>query len=214
MKQPLWIFVATLVAVVVACRAVSADGQPVDVRQPAPAQRGLAFSPDTPDRCKWFFITESNVSFVPMDASSPFDKLLIDDSCGLMKNVGSRDAVGASMDLILAQDFHFAPTLRYKRWFGAHSVDLMLGYIPGETEGPTGPILTARYSPARLFQIQIGGCRYRQTTYQYIDPSGWTEERTPLQFFLGIGFGGAAGTALWGVQAILVGAAASAYGGL
>jgi len=200
--KSLCISVFALVALAVAFPAVPAHSQPVDALQPAPARPTLLFNPNTSERCGWFFISESNVSYVPLDSHEPSDKFMVDDSIGLMKNVGSRNAVGASMDAIIAQgDVHYAPTVRYKRWYGTRSVDLMLGYTSSIENGPTGPILTARYSPARLIHMQVGACRFQELFYPNNDPYLPLEERKSLRVFAGIGFGGVPGVALWGVQA-------------
>lgn len=211
--------VVGMVVMLAASGIAPVQAQSVETARPVPAHKTVAFNPNTPDRCDWFFITESNVSITRL--SNPVesgDKLLINDSFGLMKQVGARAAVGASIDFIAAQDLHYAPTLRYKRWYGSRSVDLTLGYVPGELAGPTGPIVAARFSPARLLHIQVGACQYREF-HDHFESYGYSytyslDEQKKMHGFIGIGFGGAAGAALWGVQAIAVGAAASAYSGL
>jgi len=215
--QSRWISVAALLALAVTFPAGSAHGQPVDALQPAPARPALVFNPNTPDRCEWFFITESNINYAPMNA--PNSRFMLDDSFGLMKQVGERTAVGASIDLILAGDVHYAPTVRYKRWHGRQSLDLMLGYVPGELAGPTGPILTARYSPAPRYHMQIGACRYNEdATGLYYPPGSYfpaylVEERKPLRVFAGIGFGGIPGISMWGAQAVVLMVVAATFAG-
>ena len=87
----------------------------------------------------------------------------------------------------------------------------MLGYTSSLENGPTGPILTARYSPARLFQMQIGACQF-QEIHLNSDPNLPVEGRKSLRMFAGLGFGGVPGVSLWAVQAagLLIAAAALA----
>jgi hypothetical protein len=198
-----WIATAVLAACAFALLGFApAHAQPADTLSIDRPPRVLVFNPDTPDRCEWFFVTEFSTSYVPMATVDGYDNFLFDDSFGLMKNAGSHTAVGASMSFLLAQgEIHYTPTVRYKRWLGTRSVDVTLGYAAGELQGPTGPILTARYSPTRWFHMQAGACRIREV--RYLDyPEFSVEERRPIRMFAGVGFGGVAGVGLWAAQAV------------
>jgi hypothetical protein len=168
--------------------------------------RALVFAPDRPERCDYFLVTEFTTSFTGAKPGDAFDSFLYTDAIGVMRNVDRSRAVGASIDVHLANGaVRLAPTLRFKQWLkGRGSVDLLVGYAPStiEQEGVTGVIVDVRYSPAVWCHVQAGACRIRDVSSIFYYPEFRVEEDTRLRLHAGVGLGGVPGVASWGVQAV------------
>ncbi len=169
-------------------------------------RRTIVFTPDRPDRCEYFFVTEFNVSATGVKSQDGVDRFLFTDALGVMRNIDRSRAVGLSLDAHLAAGgIRFAPTIRFKQWLaGRSSLDLLVGYAhtPIEQEGVTGAIVDARYSPTAWFHIQAGACRIRSVSSIWYYPDYHVNEDTQLAFHAGVGLGGVPGVVSWGVQGI------------
>lgn len=181
------------------------------------ARKRFAFNPHPGDRCEYFLVTEFSASFSSARSpQDPVDRYVFTDSFGLMKNLGGRGAVGAAIEVSLAQgEVHYAPTARYKHWLGGmQSVEVTAGHFLSDSPGLIGPIVTARYSPVNYFHLQAGVCRYREqwttVTYPYIYPNSFEfhDERN-YRVFGGVGLAGVPGAISWGGQAVALVIAAS-----
>lgn len=182
----------------------------------AQADRGtLCFNPQPGDRCGSFLITEFSTNVVSTEArdNHSMDRLIATDSFGLMRNLDGGSALGASLDLHLAQsELKFGPSLRYKRWLtGNQSLDLSLGYvIDNDRLGLAGPIGSIRYSPVRYFYLQAGACQFREF---HPVPGTVNEYRKEMKtrVYGGLGFGGVPGAVCWGAQVVGVIVVAAAF---
>jgi len=172
----------------------------------AEPHRTIVFSPDRPDRCDYFFVTEFNLGVTGVKSQDGVDRFLFTDALGLMRNIDRTRAVGVSVDAHLtAGAFRFAPTIRLKQWLaGRSSIDLSLGYATTsiEQEGVAGPIVDVRYSPTTWFHVQAGACRIRNVRSIYYYPTYHVGEDSQVQLHAGVGLGGLPGVISWGAQGI------------
>jgi NADPH:quinone reductase-like Zn-dependent oxidoreductase len=188
------------------------------LREDLGGHRTFAFSPDRPERCDYFWVTEFNTSVTGVNSQDAGDHYLFTDALGLMRNIDRTRAVGVSVDAHLTGGaFRFTPTLRFKQWLaGRSSIDLTLGYAHSSIvqEGVAGPIADLRYSPNAWFHVQAGACRIRNVTSIFYLPDYQVNETTRLQLYAGAGLGGAPGVASWGAQVIGFAALVAALSGM
>jgi hypothetical protein len=174
--------------------------------EPAESRKTIVFSPDRPERCDYFFVTEFNASVTGAQSQDPLDSFLFTDALGVMRNVGRSSALGASVDAHLINgNLSLTPTVRFKQWLGGRSsLDLSLGYANDdlEHEGVVGPIVNARYSVNKWLHLQAGGCRVRNVTSISYVPDYHVTEQSSFQVYGGAGLGGLPGVISWGAQAI------------
>lgn len=172
----------------------------------AEPHRALVFSPDRPERCDFFFVTEFNAGMTGVESQDALDKFLFTDAIGLMWNADRSRAIGVSIDAHLANGaLRFVPTLRAKQWLtGRSSMDLSLGYAftSIEQDGITGAIFQVRYSPTQWIHLQAGGCRVREVSSIWYFPDYHVEEVTQFRIYGGVGLGGVPAVVAWGAQAV------------
>jgi hypothetical protein len=189
----------------------------VGIATPAPAlgnasgfvtepHKAIVFSPDRPDRCDYFFVTEFSTGITGVKSQDGADRFLFTDALGLMRNIDRTRAVGVSIDAHLtAGALRVAPTLRFKQWLaGRSSLDLSLGYAHTSIvqEGVVGPIVDVRYSPTAWFHVQAGACRIRTVSSIFYFPDLHVDQSSRVEFYAGAGLGGVPGVISWGAQAI------------
>ncbi len=207
---------ALAAAAILATAPVNARCDPsADFAEP---HRTIVFSPDRPERCDYFLLTEFSTSLTGVKSQDGVDRFLFTDALGVMRNIDRSRAVGFSIDAHLTGGaFRFTPTLRFKQWLaGRQSFDVSLGYAAAslEQEGVVGPIVQARYSPSSWFHVQAGACHIRNVTSISYYPDYHVNGDTQLQIHAGIGLGGMPGVVSWGVQAIGFAGLALAFGGM
>jgi len=213
---------ALITTALVACMlgGAGAAAEATEAELDVPARRVIVFNPAPPDRAEWFFITEFSTSYVSLNTGDSYDNFIFTDSFGAMRNVGRHDALGASVDMHLAVgQIKPAATLRYKHWFDEkQSLELAAGYLPSETPGMAGPIVSLRYHPTPLVHFQMGAATYRdinqQYFYSYTYPYRTYDERTKVHFHAGMGFDGVLGIGFWGAQLVGTAVLASMLAGM
>ena len=181
-------------------------------------RRAVSFTPDTPQNCATFCITEWGLSVLATQTKRRIDRYVLTDALGLMVNLGRHEAVGASAEMRLAGDIlNLAPTIRYKHWMkGGQSADLLLGYIaasgrPKSSFRPVGPMLEARYTMRATTKLattslRVGVCQYRTSDLdQDLDQDQPEHEKRVLRAYGGLTVGGVPGAAGWGVQLLIFG---------
>ncbi len=172
----------------------------------AEPHRTIVLTPDRPERCDYFFVTEFNAGVTGVKSQDGVDRFLFTDALGLMKNIDHSRAIGASIEAHLtAGATRFAPTIRFKQWLkGRSSVDLSLGYAITSIQqsGVAGPIIDVRYSPNAWFHIQAGACRIRDINSIYYYPVYRVEDTSEVQAYVGAGLGGVPALVSWGAQAV------------
>ena len=168
--------------------------------------RTTSFTPDRPERCTFFFVTEFDAGVTGGRARDVTDRFLFTDALGLMANIDRTRAVGASLDVHLVEGaIRFTPTFRFKQWLaGRRSLDASLGYAfaSAEEEGLVGTIGTIRYSPTQWFHLQAAACRVRNVTSIRYSPDFHVEGDTRFHLYAGVGLGGVPGIVSWGAQGV------------
>lgn len=202
LRASTWLAVAASAVLV----AGPVHAQPDTPHIMAESHKPIVFSPDRPDRCDYFFVTEFSTAVTGVKSQDGLDRYLFTDALGLMRNIDRTRAVGASIDAHLSAGMvRFAPTLRFRQWLADRSsIELSLGYASASItqEGVVGAIANLRYSPAAWCHVQAGACRIRQVRSIFIFPDYRVDQNTQLQLYAGIGLGGVPGVISWGAQAL------------
>ncbi len=184
---------------------------------PKRPRRIFSFTPRRYDQCELFLATEASGARVAITTIDPMDEYLFANGIALMKNIDPRWSVGGGVDVHLARGiFKVAPDVRCRRWFAREqSIEASLGYVTspprnepgGNAIDLVGPIVSARYYPARWFFVQGGVCRFRErrSSYHAETQSLTYSTRDFSKAFGGIGLSGGGGATLWGIEALTVG---------
>lgn len=158
-------------------------------------------------RCDWFLVFEIGAAGIAVRRDDWVDRTLFSNGAGLMRNVGERDAVGASLDLISTGDaVTLTPTVRWRRFVGrSASVDASLGFVDNKDEGVHGPIARVKYAPIPQVYGEAGVTAFRRLEWEPLGPPNGpmiAHEVSDPAVFGGIGFTGRPAAALWVAEAV------------
>jgi hypothetical protein len=208
--------------------AIADEPRPADAGTPPPAvssagpehadPRRWSFRPGPFVDCRYFLITEASTDRVLMKTDDALDQFIFTNRLGIMKNLDEHRSVGGSIDLRLAMGVvSCAPTLRYRQWLTHdQSVDLSASYVANDARGLVGPILDARLNLSNSFYVQAGVCQFRDEWYEWDIryPSAYDRLPKHRRVYGGVGFGGAPGAVLWGVELVGIGLLAIFFSGM
>lgn len=167
-------------------------------------------------QCDWFPVFEAGVARLGTSQGEWEDNVLFTNSVGLMRNVNTRDALGASLDVHMTSGFGaWAPTVRWRRFVGTTaSAEVSAGWIVNHHLGVRGPIAQVRYAPIPQVYAQVGATQYRHYDWS-IAPGGAATAslRKDTGFFVGAGCNGVPAAVTTVVEALALAAAFVLYMG-
>jgi hypothetical protein len=198
-------------------RRIAEGEEPAEPREPEKPEgprRLFSFDPHPSSRCVLFPVMESTGNYLGNEEHK-IDQWLFTDALGLMVNLRGWSLGGAGELRFARGHVDAVPSLRVRRWLvGDQSLEASLEYAPRGTDWPTtrlvGPAASLRYSFNPYGFVQVGTCRFRETRAVFFDPNTGVQRSDSREFsknYVGLGWTGRAGAALWGMQAVLAGLA-------
>ena len=153
---------------------------------------------------KSFIVTDAGLYYELTNNLDVGDRFRWVWDLGVMFNVGTRNAIGASW--FVTADFYeiaIGPELRYRRWFGhEQSVDVAIG-----TRLPTGSLSNGsviglvKYSPVQWLGIAVRPESIRHEEYDVT--TNTTHTVTSGRVYAGLELSGVPGASVFGVSAVI-----------
>lgn len=196
-------------------RDTTAQAVPSVVRDSG-EHRAFRKTPAPLAQCDWFPVLEAGVARLATSQDDWEDNALFTNSVGLMRNVSTRDAIGASLDVHMTNGFGaWAPTVRWRRFVGTTaSAEVSTGWIVNDHLGVRGPIAQARYAPIPQVYAQVGATQYRHYEWTVAPGGAATASlKKDTRFFAGAGCNGVPAAVTTVVEALALAAAFVLYMG-